>query len=126
MKRIILITLSAISLWACDKQHKKTDAEEWGLKGKVKSVKQTTYAAVEHLGKVRKGWNIDYEDLFLKEITANYYKVFDEKGNQIEGDWYDLYGNVLYKDTYAYDEKGNQTEEVRYKSDGKIDVKIYF
>ncbi|UVD86423.1 hypothetical protein [Ornithobacterium rhinotracheale] len=54
MKRIILITLSAISLWACDKQHKKTDAEEWGLKGKVKSVKQTTYAAVEHLGKVRK------------------------------------------------------------------------
>ncbi|MGQ3586239.1 hypothetical protein [Ornithobacterium rhinotracheale] len=77
MKRIILIMLSALSLWACDKHHKKTDAEKMHLKGKVKSVKQTTYKAVEKFGQVERGSESGFNN-------DNFYVVFNEEGNRIE------------------------------------------
>ncbi|AFL96689.1 hypothetical protein ACQ1Q1_08150 [Ornithobacterium rhinotracheale] len=117
MKRIILITLSAISLWACDKQHKKTDAEEMHLKGKVKSVKQTTYKAVEKFGQVERGSESGFNN-------DNFYVVFNEKGNCIEEVRYNSEGNIDRKSTLAYDEKENCIERVRYNAEGSIDEKM--
>ena len=111
MKKIILATLSA----SCNQSEKKNDLTEENLKGKVKSIKETTYKAVDKFEQIEKG-----------DVLNNYFNIYNEKGNKIEDNFYDSDGNLSSKDTYEYDEKGNKIEENWYNSDGSLDSKYTY
>ena len=111
MKKIILATLSVLCLVSCNQLEKKTekktekknDLTEENLKGKVKSIKETTYKAVEKFGQIEKG-----------DVLNNDFNIYNEKGNNIEGNGYDYDSDGIlddYKYTYKYDEKGNNIED---------------
>ena len=114
MKKIILATLSA----SCNQSEKKNDLTEKNLKGKVKSIKETPYEAVDKFGQIEKG-NVLYDD-----YTS--FTIYDEKGNIIEENYYDSDGNLSSKDTYEYDEKGNNIEKNNYDSDGSLNSKTTY
>ena len=121
------------------------------LKGKVKSIKETTYQAVEKFGQIEKGdVLVDSSAVYTDDghfkiynekgnkIEENYYNSngrlyskttykYDEKGNMIEDNFYDSDdGSLIYKNTYKYDEKGNKIEEYHYDEDGKFNYKYTY
>ena len=91
------------------KSEKKNDLTEENLKGKVKSIKETTYKAVDKFGQIEKG-----------DVLNNYFNIYNEKGNKIEDNSYDSDGSLNSKTTYKYDKKGNKIEENIYDSNGKF------
>ena len=113
MKKIILVILSVLCLVSYGqlekKSEKKNDLTEENLKGKVKSIKETTYKAVDKFGQIEKG-----------DVLNNYFNIYNEKGNKIEDNSYDSDGRLHSKYTYKYDEKGNMIEENWYESDGSL------
>ena len=119
MKKIILATLSVLSLVSYGqlekKSEKKNDLTEENLKGKVKSIKETTYKAVDKFGQIEKG-----------DVLNNYFNIYNEKGNKIEDNFYDSDGNLSSKDTYEYDEKGNKIEKNVYDSNGRFHSKYTY
>ena len=119
MKKIILAILSVLRLVSCKQSEKKNDLTEENLKGKVKSIKETPYEAVDKFGQIEKG-NVLYDD-FIFPFT-----IYDEKGNKIEEYHYDEDGNLSSKDTYEYDEKGNNIERNWYDSDGRLGYKLIY
>ena len=115
MKKIILAILSVLRLVSCKQSEKKNDLTEENLKGKVKSIKETLYEAVDKFGQIEKGnW------------FNNYFTIYDKKGNIIEENDYDSDGSLNSKTTYKYDEKGNKIEENDYDSDGRLDSKTTY
>ena len=115
MKRIILVAVAIVSLVACNqtkKEEKKTDLKEANLKGKVKSVREITYNAVEKFGEIEKG-----------DRSSGIVTIYNEQGNEIEVNRYNSDDSLDWKFTYKYDDKGNQIEVNRYKSDGSLDCK---
>lgn len=119
MKKIILAILSVLRLVSCKQSEKKNDLTEENLKGKVKSIKETTYEAVEKFGQIEKGDALYDDDAFP-------FTIYNEKGNKIEEYWYNSDGSLLYKSTYKYDEKGNKIEENSYDSDGRLHSKYTY
>ena len=124
MEKIILVILSVLCLVSCNQSEKKNDLTEENLKGKVKSIKETTYKAIEKFGQIEKG------DV-LVDSSAVYtddgrFKIYNEKGNKIEENRYDSDGSLDFKDTYKYDEKGNKIEINNYNSDGRLDSKTTY
>ena len=119
MKKIILATLSVLCLASYGQLEKKTekknDLTEENLKGKVKSIKETTYKAVDKFGQIEKG-----------DVLNNYFNIYNEKGNKIEDNFYDSDGNLSSKDTYEYDEKGNKIEKNVYDSNGRLGYKFIY
>jgi hypothetical protein len=117
----MFIAGAAIAACATDvtsKTAKKTDLEEAGLKGKVASVEETTYDAVEKFGEISKGKR--------REGSSHSLHKYDEKGNCIEENKYNSDGRLDSKYIYRYDEKGNQTEMNSYNSDGSLDRKYTY
>ena len=118
MKKIILVILSVLCLVSCNQSEKKNDLTEENLKGKVKSITENTYEAVDKFGQIEKG------DV-LVDSSAVYtddgrFKIYNEKGNKIEENYYNSNGSLIYKNTYKYDEKGNKIEENYYNSNGRL------
>ena len=111
MKKIILAILSVLRLVSCKQSEKKNDLTKENLKGKVKSIKETTYEAVEKFGQIEKS-DVLYD--------RSYFTIYNEKGNIIEKNHYEFDGRLGYKVTYKYDKKGNKIEENYYDSDGSI------
>ena len=112
MKKIILATLSVLCLVSCNQSEKTNDLTEENLKGKVKSITENTYEAVEKFGQIE------------KDITiSSYFHIYNEKGNKIEENRYNSDGRLDYKSTDKYDEKGNKIEINYYDSDGRLDYK---
>ena len=115
MEKIILAILSVLRLVSCKQSEKKNDLTEENLKGKVKSIKETLYEAVDKFGQIEKGnW------------FNNYFTIYDKKGNIIEENDYDSDGSLNSKTTYKYDEKGNKIEENDYDSDGRLSYKYTY
>ena len=116
MKKIILATLSVLCLVSCNQLEKKTekknDLTEENLKGKVKSIKETPYDAIEKFGQLEKG-DVSYSVFFPSSFT-----IYNEKGNKIEVNGYNPDGSLYSKTTYKYDEKGNKIEK---NIDGSVD-----
>lgn len=112
MKKIILATLSVLCLVSCNQLEKKTekknDLTEENLKGKVKSIKETPYDAIEKFGQLEKG-DVSYSVFFPSSFT-----IYNEKGNKIEVNGYNPDGSLYSKTTYKYDEKGNTIEQNIY------------
>ena len=118
MEKIILVILSVLYLVSCNQSEKKNDLTEENLKGKVKSITENTYEAVDKFGQIEKG-NV------LVDSSAVYtddgrFKIYNEKGNKIEENYYNSNGSLIYKNTYKYDEKGNKIEENYYNSNGRL------
>lgn len=113
MKKIILVILSVLCLVSYGQLEKKTekknDLTEENLKGKVKSIKETLYEAVDKFGQIKKG-----------NVLNNYFTIYNKKGNTIEGNEYYSNRRFNYKTTYKYDEKGNNIEENYYNSNGRL------
>ena len=146
MKKIILAILSVLYLVSYGQLEKKNDLTEENLKGKVKSIKENTYEAVEKFGKIEKG-NVFYDGFSSPstiiynekrdKIEQNNYNSdsrldskttykYDEKGNNIEKNNYYSDGRLSYKYTYKYDEKGNNIEKNNYYSDGSLNYKTTY
>ena len=151
MKKIILAILSVLCLVSCNQSEKKNDLTEENLKGKVKSITENTYEAVDKFGQIEKGdILVDSSAVYTDDgrfkiynekgnkIEENYYNSngrlyskttykYDEKGNMIEDNFYDSDdGSLIYKNTYKYDEKGNKIEEYHYDEDGKFNYKYTY
>ncbi len=120
----ILLTLF-IGFTSCEKENieknqnlKKTDWAKYNLKGKVKSFTNFSYEAIERFGKIEKGEKIDYD-------LGNFQIKYNDKGNIIEENRYNLDGSLDEKSTYQYkyDTKGNKIEKNEYNSDGSLSYK---
>ena len=115
MKKIILVILSVLCLVSCNQSEKKNDLTEENLKGKVKSIKETLYEAVDKFGQIKKG-----------NVLNNYFTIYNKKGNTIEGNEYYSDGRLGYKLIYKYDGKGNNIEKNNYYSDGRLNYKTTY
>lgn len=116
MKKLILLTIGiSILLGSCTSSKediKENDWKQYKLSDKVKSLKATTYKAVEKFGEIEKGDIIpSFENKQL---------VFNLEGKITEENLYDSDGGLLHKDEYKYDMKGIIIEINRYDSDGSL------
>ena len=115
---------------------KRSDAENAGLLGPVKQIKQVCYKAEEVNGKIIPG-EIVHD---IRNINENYLKTFDEKGAKIYEHYfldagassevkYNARGNAFEFNTYLngdltrktihyYDEKGNNLKSIDYDGNG--------
>ena len=97
----------------------KNDLIKENLKGKVKSIRQTPYEAVEKFGEITKG-NVFHEFY----ISINSIIEFNEEGNVIMEGYYLPNGN--FHRNYKKDNRGNKIEENRYNSNGELhDKQVY-
>ena len=118
MEKIILVILSVLCLVSCNQSEKKNDLTEENLKGKVKSITENTYEAVDKFGQIEKGdVLVDSSAVYTDD---GHFKIYNEKGNKIEENYYNSNGSLIYKNTYKYDEKGNKIEENYYNSNGRL------
>ena len=118
MEKIILVILSVLCLVSCNQSEKKNDLTEENLKGKVKSITENTYEAVDKFGQIEKGdILVDSSAVYTDD---GHFKIYNEKGNKIEENYYNSNGSLIYKNTYKYDEKGNKIEENYYNSNGRL------
>jgi hypothetical protein len=142
MKKIIVLTLLIPCLYSCSGNKKPENSlTKANLKGNVSFVEKVTYAAEYKLGEIQngslrskytskydeKGNNIEgnYYDLDFN-LNSKYTSKYDEKGNEIEWNGYNSDGSLEYKDTYKYDEKGNNIEWNGYNSDGSLEYKYTY
>ena len=124
MEKIILVILSVLCLVSCNQSEKKNDLTEENLKGKVKSITENTYEAVDKFGQIEKGdVLVDSSAVYTDD---GHFKIYNEKGNKIEENYYNSNGSLIYKNTYKYDEKGNIIEENHYDSNGRLDSKYTY
>jgi hypothetical protein len=134
--------LIAMNVFA--QENKNNDWERDGLTGKVKSIKEIWYEAVDKLGNTTKG--AEYIPSF--GLTSSIITKYDTFGNMIIQDWYgvsmikykcDNYGNRIEKSTYSLEdstlsiksiyknnEKGKVIEENEYTADGTLSQKIIY
>ena len=115
----LLSTIVILFFLGCSSNSKyENDVTRLNLKGKVKSINEFSYEAIEKFGNIKRGkrkrklsWDLDE------------YIIFDNKGNKIEENKYSSDGNLKYKYTYKYDNKGNKIEVNYYNSDGSLESK---
>ena len=75
MKKVLTIVLAMLCLASCEKSTQKNDLAELKLNGKVKSIREISYEAVEKFGEVVKG------DA-LVGFRENLQITFNNKGNK--------------------------------------------
>jgi len=122
MKTFFLIpTLSAliVSLFAFGQSANKknlTDLEKMGIKGNVKSLRKTTYKAIDNLGEIK------------KQMSNDTSFTFDRKGNKILEQWYYEFKGEIKPDSkkisHKYDTAGNPIEWTISTTEGKILTKV--
>ena len=146
MKTLIIIAISVIlMLTSCNNHKIKNDLTKIDLIGKVKSVREISYEAIEKFGEISKGnieregkewWN---EHEYIKEFNENGYltKVitfksdgsffggdswkYDKFNNMIESNILSDDGSVFSKRIWKYNNYANKTEMNVYNSDGELE-----
>ena len=116
MKKVLTIVLAMLCLASCEKSTQKNDLAELKLNGKVKSIREIPYEAVEKFGEVVRG------DA-LAILGENQQITFNDKGNKIEENWFNSDGSLFSKYTYKYDDKGNKIEQNSFNPDGSLSFK---
>ena len=119
MKKVLTIVLAMLCLASCEKSTQKNDLAELKLNGKIKSIREIPYEAVEKFGEVVK------EDV-LGIVNENLQITFNDKGNKLEENWFNPDGSLSLKYTYKYDDKGNQIEENSFDADGSLSFKYTY
>ena len=143
-----ITTISLVFLMSsCKDEQKDNYWKTLNLKGKVESLKEIPYEAIERFGIIEKGkisrnssrfehYKILFNNIGNEETRYKY----DSYGNVIEkftsiyneNNWliesrkytsrYNTLGNLDYKWIYKYDEKGNQIESSKFNYDGQLDM----
>ncbi len=85
------------------------------LQGKVKSIKESTYQALDKFNKIIEG-----------SFKGGYHLMFDIEGNIIEENYYNSKRKLSKKWIYKYDYQGNPTEIDVYGSNGKFKDSYYW
>jgi hypothetical protein len=115
-KKIAIIILGACtSLMAIGQNPLKTDWQAEDLKGKVKSVKEVTYRAVDKFGQIHKG-----------EIIERRTNKYNNKGHLTEQFKMEDEESNTKTFTYKYDNNGKRIEESVYNSDRKLSGKQFY
>ncbi len=110
------------------------------LKGKVKSIRETPYKAVEKFGEVVKGdiysneellfdekGNITEKNIFnIESLEFKWIYKYDENEKKIEDKLFSSNGNLISRQTYKYDEKGNLIETNSLNDDGSLFGKLTY
>jgi hypothetical protein len=104
MKNLYYFFLLLVILSGCNSAEKKNHLKELGLKGKVKSIHEVRYNAVEKFGQIEKG------DIVRGPGVEKMY-IFNELGNKIEVIDYTSYRTPLLKWVYNYDDKNRLIEQ---------------
>jgi len=157
MRTIIMLVLlfaTNLTIFSCtgqvlknNKSIIKNDLQELKLKGKVNTLKETVFKAIDKFGEIHIGDTISkriysFNDKGNKiEDILNYLgKSFGDtsfeftyiykcntNGNKIEGYFYPIYNSNWYsKYTYKYDENGNLIESNIFNQDGSLSHKNIF
>ncbi|MCW3072768.1 MAG: hypothetical protein JWO44_2658 [Bacteroidetes bacterium] len=113
-KKIFLLLLIPLLVSLTPGRQKKNDLAEMNLQGKVKTIKEVRYEAIEKSGKVEKGRYVGW---------AHFY-TFNEKGNKQEETLANPDGSEGSKAVYSYDKKGNKTEVNAFQPNGSANLKI--
>jgi len=133
--RKICITICLIANFINCYAQKKTDWQEYQLKGRVKSLTITEYNATEKFGEpVKTGIKDKTETIIIQFDTKgmiipptksdNIVNKYDTKGNKIEETTYDSdKSSIESKSVFKYDAYGNVIEEVNYNSEGELTEK---
>jgi hypothetical protein len=116
---IIVIIIAVIVAWSNPRKG-GTSLETFQLRGKVKSLRETSYVATMESGKIVRGEikrNTPYEhDSFM---------IFNRIGN-IESVTYSSMGIEESQIAYSYNERGNQIGSVTYNSKGESVEKVKY
>jgi hypothetical protein len=121
MKKIILSLITAMVFASAYPQSVlKNDLQELHLKGKVKSMHESFYDAVDKSGEIVKGKKTAKDDDVETRVT------FNDKGYKTEDARFDHHGIPAMVLTYAYDDKSNRIEEARYNTVGTLVHKAKF
>ncbi|MDR0421532.1 MAG: hypothetical protein LBH72_00780 [Proteiniphilum sp.] len=141
MKRIFTIFM----LCAFAGAYAQPVREDDRLKGNVKSLHETGYAAVYKSGEPDKGELLydkshqydlkgyitessmyDPVDRFKSKLVRKYIRVYDDGGNPIERRCYDGNGNLESISAWKYDDNGNRTEEIECYPNGRSKYKYTY
>ena len=112
---LIMITMSGFA-------NKKVNENDWvkdKLKGRVSSVTEFIYEAVENSDKIEKGERAkDYR------FKSNFKSEYNKKGIKIIENQYQPNGDLWRKVIYKHDSNGNKIEEFWHKPDGSLQSKF--
>jgi hypothetical protein len=108
--RLLSILIIASMLAACSgNKSKKNDLMDMGLKGKVKSLNETSYYAMASKGNVT---NAKQGEKEFPWTNSRY--SFNTEGNFISHNAYNPDGSLVFQQLYKYDGKGLKTETTYY------------
>ena len=93
---------------------KKIGWQEFGLKGKVKTVETSSYEIKIVFGESK------------QVLSSKYIYKYDAAGNKIESACYKADGSLSFKYIYKYDAAGNKIEQANYRADGSLSGKTIF
>jgi len=119
--KIITALTYIILLAACGGIRKvsETDVKISGLKGRVKSVKYSTYNAELKFGEIKKG-------VRSSSGQDNRYYYFNEKEVKIEEGERDSFDQIQRKTLYKYNDKGNLSQTSNFNSEGEFTGKTIY
>lgn len=125
----------------------KNDLEEMNLKGKVKSIKETSFFLIYENGEVinsriERENNSEKDKLILfnidgnitidkeydsnKNLTSKVIYKYDNNGHKTESILYDSNGNIISKSIYKNDINGNKTEVINYNPNNSINNRVTY
>lgn len=114
---LYIIVFFSVIVFSCNNEV-KNDLQKWNLNGKVESIKETPYIAIEKFGEIVKGERGSFS------IERNF--IFNDKGYKIKTIFYNADGRLISRSEYKYDEKGNNIETFIYGSDNNLDEKMEY
>ena len=141
MKKLIFLLFIPL-VFACSsdavkrlEDKKKNDLDELKLNGKVKSLKATTYSALDKFGEpVKDKFKSEHKRYFNKDGFTTEFNHYDkdgefkygwkykyDDGNMVEENWYYEDLKKYVKTTFKYDDKGNKIESNEYNKDGELE-----
>ncbi len=115
----LAVLVSFILLVSCSKTEKEeSDLEKMKLNGKVKSLREFSYEAVEKFGELSRGKR---KREYSWKKDKHY--IFNRKGYKIELTNFESDGSLYNKTKWKYNDEVNIIEKVKYQQDGSIDTK---
>lgn len=114
-----LFVFTLILLYSCiNESNNKNDLLNDNLSGSVKSLKETSYEAIEKFGEVVKG-----EKKRSNNFIKDSYILYNKEGNVIEINEYNSKGHIIFKKVNVF-ENGLLVEEKEYSSDEYLEKRL--
>ncbi len=112
---IIILVISSFFLLSFLNNKDKNSLTEDNLKGKVKTLTESSYDAVEKFGEVEKS-----------KLKEKQYSKYNDRGNKIEESDYRSDGSLWQHCIYKYNAKGDKIENNEYEPDGSLSGKVIY